>query len=151
MKKPNEIRCPECDCLLKQKDLKKGICWKCSISITELKNKIEKEKINSEIQQRVDKSKQIHKSSNGSSNSRYYALRIVSGLLIFIGWGCFIVALFWFFYLLSQIVNYDLSYAGLLQPIGLIIGGVINIALAQLINLFIDIANDVNKIKKQKV
>ena len=38
----SETRCPECQCLLKDKDLKNDKCWKCGLSpIREIIEKIE--------------------------------------------------------------------------------------------------------------
>ena len=150
MKKMNEIRCPDCECLLKQKDFNKGVCWKCETSITELKKKIEKEEKKHKKEDTAIVKRQNPRSAAGS-NSKYYALQIISSILTFIGWISIIFGVIWFIYLLS--LN-PFQYSGvgaviLLQPILPIIGGIINIALSQLINLFINIANDVNKIKNK--
>jgi hypothetical protein len=150
MLQKNEIRCPDCDCLLKQKDFNKGVCWKCDTSIINLKKKFEQEEKKREKEE-ADSVERQNPKSTASSNSKYYALQIISSILTFIGWISIIFGVIWFIYLLS---SNPFQYSGvsaviLLQLILPIIAGIINIALSQLINLFINIANDVNKIKNK--
>ena len=115
-----------------------------------MKKKIEKEEKKHKKEDAASVKRQNPRSAAGS-NSKYYALDIISSILTFVGWISIIFGVIWFFYLLSK-NPFKYSMLGaviLLQPILPIIGGVINIALSQLINLFINIANDVNKIKNK--
>ena len=147
MSKKNEIRCPDCDCLLKQKDFNKGVCWKCDTSIINLKKKLEQEEKKREKEE-ADSVERQNPKSVASSKSKYYALQIISIILNVIGWISIILGVFWFFYAYS--LGYVDGFRAVLYIVIPVLTGIINIALSQFINLFIDIANDVNKIKNQK-
>ena len=84
----------------------------------------------------------------------YSALRAVSGLLQFFSWICYIAAALIALITLDEFGSssgFGLAIIGSIPLIvGLIIAGIMNKAIAELIYLFINIANDVNDIKNKK-
>ena len=101
----SETRCPECQCLLKDKDLKNDKCWKCGLSpVREIIEKIQNIEVTtkSELkekkkQERLDeKEKKKQELENRTISEKYSILRIfqlVIGLSIFIYSYYFIINL----------------------------------------------------------
>ena len=79
----SETRCPECQCLLKDKDLKNDKCWKCGL--TPIMERTEEEKKEQERLEKKEKKKQ--ELENRTISEKYSILRIfqlIIGLSIFI-------------------------------------------------------------------
>ena len=101
----SETRCPECQCLLKDKDLKNDKCWKCGLSpVREIIEKIQNIEVTtkSELkekkkQERLDeKEKKKQELENRIISEKYSILRIfqlVIGFSIFIYSYYFIINL----------------------------------------------------------
>jgi hypothetical protein len=101
----SETRCPECQCLLKDKDLKNDKCWKCGLSpVREIIEKIQNIEVTtkSELkekkkQERLDeKEKKKQELENRTISEKYSILRIfqlVIGFSIFIYSYYFIINL----------------------------------------------------------
>jgi hypothetical protein len=112
----SETRCPECQCLLKDKDLKNDKCWKCGLSPvreiiekiqnievttkSELKEKKKQERLDEKEkkkQERLDeKEKKKQELENRTISEKYSILRIfqlVIGFSIFIYSYYFIINL----------------------------------------------------------
>ena len=119
----SETRCPECQCLLKDKDLKNDKCWKCGLSpVREIIEKIQnievttkselKEKKKQEWldekekkkQERLDeKQKKKQELENRTISEKYSILRIFQ---LVIGFSIFIYS-YYFIIFLDDL--YDLS------------------------------------------
>ena len=94
----SEIRCPECQCLLKDKDLKNDKCWKCGLSpVREIIEKIQNIEVTtkSELKEKKKKKKK-QELENRTISEKYSILRIfqlVIGFSIFIYSYYFIINL----------------------------------------------------------
>ena len=108
----SETRCPECQCLLKDKDLKNDKCWKCgfspvreiiektqNIEVTtksELKEQKKKEKMEQKRQRELEREKKELLRENRTISEKYSILRIfqlIIGFSIFIYSYYFIINL----------------------------------------------------------
>ena len=108
----SETRCPECQCLLKDKDLKNDKCWKCgfspvreiiektqNIEVTtksELKEQKKQEKMEQKRQRELEREKKELLRENRTISEKYSILRIfqlVIGFSIFIYSYYFIINL----------------------------------------------------------
>ena len=88
----SETRCPECQCLLKDKDFKNDKCWKCGL--TPLIERTEEEKKKQDRLEEKEKKKQ--ELENRTISEKYSILRIfqlIIGLSIFIYSYYFIINL----------------------------------------------------------
>ena len=108
----SETRCPECQCLLKDKDLKNDKCWKCGLSpVREIIEKIQNIEVTtkSELkekkkQERLDeKEKKKQELENRIISEKYSILRIFQ---LVIGFSIFIYS-YYFIIFLDDL--YDLS------------------------------------------
>ena len=119
----SETRCPECQCLLKDKDLKNDKCWKCGLSPvreiiekiqnievttkSELKEKKKQERLDEKEkkkQERLDeKEKKKQELENRIISEKYSILRIFQ---LVIGFSIFIYS-YYFIIFLDDL--YDLS------------------------------------------
>ena len=108
----SETRCPECQCLLKDKDLKNDKCWKCGLSpVREIIEKIQNIEVTtkSELkekkkQERLDeKEKKKQELENRTISEKYSILRIFQ---LVIGFSIFIYS-YYFIIFLDDL--YDLS------------------------------------------
>jgi|TARA_Y100000310_G_scaffold91568_1_gene88989 uncharacterized membrane-anchored protein len=109
----SETRCPECQCLLKDKDLKNDKCWKCGLSpVREIIEKIQNIEVTtkSELkekkkQERLDeKEKKKQELENRIISEKYSILRIFQ---LVIGFSIFIYS-YYFIIFLGDL--YDLGF-----------------------------------------
>ena len=101
----SETRCPECQCLLKDKDLKNDKCWKCGLSpVREIIEKIQNIEVTtkSELkekkkQERLDeKEKKKQELENRIISEKYSILRIFQ---LVIGFSIFIYSYYFIIFL----------------------------------------------------
>jgi hypothetical protein len=101
----SETRCPECQCLLKDKDLKNDKCWKCGLSpVREIIEKIQNIEVTtkSELkekkkQERLDeKEKKKQELENRTISEKYSILRIFQ---LVIGFSIFIYSYYFIIFL----------------------------------------------------
>ena len=156
------IRCDKCESTLTKKDIKSNKCWKCGEAITMVKGWYctECDRHNPDSlkicvcgHEKLKNSGTILEEHAPTMKS-YLALRSVSGLLRFFSWICYIAAALIVLFTLDKFGSssgFGLAIIGSIPLIvGLIIAGIMNKAIAELIYLFINIANDVNDIKNKK-
>jgi hypothetical protein len=90
----SETRCPECQCLLKDKDLKNDKCWKCGLSpVREIIEKIQNIEVTTKSELKEKKKQELE---NRTISEKYSILRIfqlVIGFSIFIYSYYFIINL----------------------------------------------------------
>ena len=94
----SETRCPECQCLLKDKDLKNDKCWKCGLSpVREIIEKIQNIEVTtkSELKEKKKKKKK-QELENRTISEKYSILRIFQ---LVIGFSIFIYSYYFIIFL----------------------------------------------------
>ena len=135
--KADDFRCSKCGA----KNRKNNVtCWTCGIEFKEI---IEVDKFSDLVgDQEIE--------TDGEAvvkSEKYPALRTISGMYMFIAWivgvGSFILLIFGFF-----LMEISLIISSLIAGF---IGVVSMLAISEIIKLFMNIANDVNKIKENSI
>ena len=135
--KADDFRCSKCGA----KNRKNNVtCWTCGIEFKEI---IEVDKFSYLVgDQEIE--------TDGEAvvkSEKYPALRTISGMYMFIAWivgvGSFILLIFGFF-----LMEISLIISSLIAGF---IGVVSMLAISEIIKLFMNIANDVNKIKENSI
>ena len=125
----SEIRCPECQCLLKDKDLKNDKCWKCGLSPvrdiiektqnievttkSELKEQKKKEKMEQKRQRELEREKKELLRENRTISEKYSILRIFQ---LIIGFSIFIYS-YYFIINLDDLNDLGLSDGDILKVV----------------------------------
>ena len=135
--KANDFRCSKCGAKNRENNV---TCWKCSIEFKEI---IEVDKFSY-----LGGDQEIETEGEAVVKSeKYPALRTISGMYMFIAWivgvGSFILLIFGFFLMEISLIISSLIVG--------FIGVVSMLAISEIIKLFMNIANDVNKIKENSI
>ena len=135
--KANDFRCSKCGAKNRENNV---TCWKCSIEFKEI---IEVDKFSY-----LGGDQEIETEGEAVVKSeKYPALRTISGMYMFIAWivgvGSFIILIFGFFLMEISLIISSLIVG--------FIGVVSMLAISEIIKLFMNIANDVNKIKENSI
>ena len=90
----SETRCPECQCLLKDKDLKNDKCWKCGLSpVREIIEKIQNIEVTTKSELKEKKKQELE---NRTISEKYSILRIFQ---LVIGFSIFIYSYYFIIFL----------------------------------------------------
>ena len=97
----SETRCPECQCLLKDKDLKNDKCWKCGLSpVREIIEKIQNIEVTTKSELKEKKKQELE---NRTISEKYSILRIFQ---LIIGFSIFIYS---YYFIINLDDLYDLG------------------------------------------
>ena len=164
----SETRCPECQCLLKDKDLKNDKCWKCGFSpVREIIEKLKEQKKQEGHEKEKSRQKKFDKfaynlgkkygkrqnDSESNITNSYPALKAISFIYLISAWLVVIGAIIGLFYNL-YLIGDDNIWVSLILVLRYLLFGLFGfisfLALSEGIKLFVNIANDLRELKINK-
>ncbi|ODS30362.1 MAG: hypothetical protein SCARUB_04521 [Candidatus Scalindua rubra] len=156
MNRPNMIPCASCGVrnnILSRQQEKEFTCYNCG---EDLQKAIEKyDKLNKTFDEKSEHSSSPERIDAPTLNQeKYPALRTISGIYNFLAWIMGLGALVAVFYGMSLLDRYGTKEFGIaiimISLIGGFIGVVSLLAISEGIRLFVNIAKDVNKLKRNR-
>ena len=162
----DEIRCPECEALLKKKHIKNNECWKCKSgsikSFLEQKEKELEEQKAKELEEQkaneVDKQNQISELGGPvmpieKDKSKYPMLIMISYFYNFLAYASIVIAIIYFFLSATSMPENNKGEMVFWLLVSCSISGALAYItfklFSEIIILFVNIADDVNSIKNK--
>ena len=156
-----ELRCPDCGALLKEKHVKSNECWKCkSENLQSYFEQLAKEAEAKEAEEK--KAKEINSQkiqeresiSNTKSSKKYPTLVGISNFYNFLAYASVFLAIVYFIYMAVSMSEYGGADTKFMLFISSFLYGLVAFItfklISEIIILFVNIANDVSDLKKDK-
>jgi len=166
-----ELRCPDCGALLKEKHVKSNECWKCkSENLQSYFEQLAKEAEAKEAEAKEAEAKEAEEKkakeinsqkiqeresiSNTKSSKKYPTLVGISNFYNFLAYASVFLAIVYFIYMAVSMSEYGGADTKFMLFISSFLYGLVAFItfklISEIIILFVNIANDVSDLKKDK-